>query len=96
MTFAASEVTLRNRIACRAAEGHDASDADLAVLDHQLRVQEPLAPDELADAVTYDSEAPLERAHAAASWSAVIERVGTAMRSSAGANALAADTGLGT
>ena len=56
----------------RATEGRDASDADLAVLDHQLRVQEPLAPDERADVVTYDSEAPLERAHAAASWRAVV------------------------
>jgi predicted kinase len=52
VTFVASESTLRERITRRAIEGHDASDADVAVLDHQLRVQEPLAPDERADAVT--------------------------------------------
>jgi len=78
VTFVASESTLRERITRRAIEGHDASDADLAVLDQQLRVQEPLAPDERADAVTFDSEAPLERARAAASWGAVVERVGPA------------------
>ena len=86
VTFVASESTLRERITRRAIEGHDASDADVAVLDHQLRVQEPLAPDERADAVTYDSEAPLERARAPASWSAVVERVGTASRCSADTN----------
>ena len=96
VTFAASEATLRERITRRATEGHDASDADLAVLDHQLRTQEPLAPDERADVVTYDSEAPLERARAAASWGAVVERVGTESRCSADTKALAVvDPGLG-
>ncbi len=75
VTFTASEATLRERITRRAAEGHDASDADLAVLNHQLRTQETLEPDERADVVTYDSEAPLERARAAASWAAVVGRV---------------------
>ena len=83
VTFTAREALLRARITRRATEGHDASDADLAVLDHQLRVQEPLAPDERADAVTYDSEAPLERAHVAGSWQAVVERIGTASPCSA-------------
>ena len=96
VTFAASESTLRERITRRAIEGRDVSDADLAVLDHQLQVQEPLAPDERADAVAYDSEAPVERAHAAASWSAVVERVGAVNRCSADTHALAAvDPGLG-
>ena len=58
VTFAASESTLRERITRRAIEGHDASDANLAVLDHQLRVQEPLAPEERADVFVYGSEAP--------------------------------------
>jgi aminoglycoside phosphotransferase family enzyme/predicted kinase len=78
VTFAASESTLRERITRRAKEGHDASDADLAVLDYQLRVQEPLAPEERAEVVVYDSEASLERSLAADSWHAVVERVATA------------------
>jgi predicted kinase len=78
VSFSASESTLRERITRRAIEGHDASDADLAVLDHQLLVQEPLAPDERANAVTYDSEAPLARAREPASWRGLIERIGAA------------------
>ena len=89
MSFAASEATLRDRIVRRATEGHDASDADLAVLEHQLRVQEPLAPEECANAVTYDREAPLERAREPASWRAVVERLATASRGIADCNALA-------
>ncbi len=97
VTFTAREATLRDRIMRRATEGRDASDADLAVLDHQLRVQEPLTPDERADAVTYDSEVPFERARAAASWRAVLERIGTASHCSTDSDALAvADPGLGT
>ncbi len=80
VTFCASESTLRERITRRAIEGRDASDADLAVLDHQLLVQEPLAPDERANAVTYDSEAPLARAREPASWRGLAERIGTAGR----------------
>ena len=96
VTFSASESTLRERITRRAKEGHDASDADLAVLDHQLRVQEPLAPEERADVVAYDSEAPLERSHEATSWRAVGERIGTGTRCSADARTVAAaDPGLG-
>ncbi len=38
-------------------DGNDASDADLAVLEHQLRTQEPLAPDETADAIVVDTDA---------------------------------------
>jgi len=37
---------LRQRIQRRAAARSDASEADLAVLEYQLRVEEPLAPDE--------------------------------------------------
>ncbi|MEW6591620.1 MAG: AAA family ATPase, partial [Pseudomonadota bacterium] len=43
--------TLRQRIAARARQGTDASEADLAVLDHQLQTQEPLTDDERAEAV---------------------------------------------
>jgi aminoglycoside phosphotransferase family enzyme/predicted kinase len=44
--------TLRQRIVDRIAEGHDASDADLHVLDLQLASQEPLTPLELKSVVT--------------------------------------------
>lgn len=43
--------TLRERIVARARAGTDASEADLEVLDHQLRTEEPLAADEQADTV---------------------------------------------
>jgi aminoglycoside phosphotransferase family enzyme len=63
------------------------------VLDHQLRVQEPLAPEERAEVVVYDSEAPLERSD---SWHAVVERVATGNTCIADATARAgADPGLG-
>lgn len=80
VTFAASEPTLRERIVRRATEGRDASDADLAVLDHQLRGQEPLAPDEQADVVAYDAECTLECARAPESWVPVLGRIGAASR----------------
>lgn len=43
--------TLRQRIAARARQGTDASEADLAVLEHQLQTQEPLTDDERAETV---------------------------------------------
>ena len=49
---------LRNRIKQRAEAGQDASDADLTVLEDQLRRQEPLGDDELQAAVTIDSAHP--------------------------------------
>lgn len=42
----APEAVLRERIMHRAAAGHDASDADLAVLDQQLRWHEPVLAEE--------------------------------------------------
>mgnify|MGYP002400741180 CR=1 FL=1 len=53
----APEPVLRGRIAQRLAEAKDASDADLAVLDLQLRVREPIAPDETA--LAFDTEVGL-------------------------------------
>jgi predicted kinase len=91
VTFSAAESTLRKRIVRRAVEGHDASDADLAVLDHQLQVQEPFAPEERAGVVVYDSEALLAGGDAAASWRPVIERVATTSRQIANATSRAID-----
>jgi hypothetical protein len=39
--------TLRERIKQRAAQGHDASEADLRVLQHQIETEQPLGNDEL-------------------------------------------------
>jgi hypothetical protein len=47
---------LRDRIRLRLAENQDASDANLAVLEHQLTHHDPLSESEQAIAVTIDSE----------------------------------------
>jgi predicted kinase len=61
----ATERELRRRITARAAAGRDASEANLAVLDHQLAAREPLAPWELRAAVRVDTERPLHYARIA-------------------------------
>jgi len=66
LDFRAGEATLRARIRQRGAEGHDASEANPAVLDHQLRGQEPLLPDEQALTLHWDTECPGEAAPVAA------------------------------
>jgi aminoglycoside phosphotransferase family enzyme len=75
LDFAASEAALRERVSRRVRTDADASDADLAVLEHQLRTQEPLAPDELDAVVRYDADAPLDRARAPGAWQAVADRI---------------------
>jgi predicted kinase len=57
----APEPVLRERLAHRAAREADASDATGAVLDLQLQVREPLAKDELADAVRIDTDMGTDR-----------------------------------
>jgi aminoglycoside phosphotransferase family enzyme/predicted kinase len=52
----ASHQTLRQRILERARRGADASEADLAVLDEQIRTAEPLTADEWPLALRYDAE----------------------------------------
>ena len=54
----ASDATLRGRLAARSRSSNDASEADTAVLDHQQRTQEPLAPDEWASVVALRSGSP--------------------------------------
>jgi hypothetical protein len=55
LDFPVAVATLRERIIQRSREGNDASEADLAVLQHQLDTEEPLAADELADIVSIDA-----------------------------------------
>lgn len=73
--FVAATATLRDRIAQRLHDPHEASDADLAVLEHQLQTQEPLAPDELDDTVVYDAQRPLAEARLPESWRGVLDRL---------------------
>ena len=73
--FTAREATLRARIAVRAARGTDASDADLAVLEHQLATQEPLFADERVFAVRYDAESALEAARGPLAWAELRSRL---------------------
>ena len=75
ISFVANESTLRERIKRRLANASDASDADVAVLEHQLRTQELLAADESAETVTYDSEVSLDGANPPAAWNDVLKRL---------------------
>jgi aminoglycoside phosphotransferase family enzyme/predicted kinase len=77
VTFDADAATLRDRVARRAHDSRDASEADVAVLEHQRLAQEALGSDERTFAVSYDAEAPLARGRSALSWKTVIERLAT-------------------
>ena len=66
----ADPALLRARIAARAAAGDDPSEADLAVLDAQLRQREPLAADEAGCAISVDTGAPIDIAAIDARWAA--------------------------
>lgn len=67
------ETVLRARILRRSGEGTDASDADLAVLAHQLATQNPIAEDERAGAITLDAALPPEALAATAGWRALLD-----------------------
>jgi hypothetical protein len=54
LDFQLPVATLRERILQRSRAGNDASEADLAVLQHQLDTEEPLAADEQADIVSME------------------------------------------
>ena len=54
LDFPVPVATLRERIVQRSHEGKDASEADLAVLQHQLDTEEPLGADEQADIASID------------------------------------------
>jgi len=55
LDFPVPVATLRERIVRRSRKGNDASEADLAVLQHQLDTEEPLAADEEAARVDIDA-----------------------------------------
>jgi uncharacterized protein len=58
----APESVLRERITHRKEHERDASEATLAVLDHQLSIAEPLGSDEQKDAIRVDSTKPVDLA----------------------------------
>jgi aminoglycoside phosphotransferase family enzyme/predicted kinase len=76
LAFTASDAALRARIVERAQRATDASEADLDVLDGQLRTREPLASDERACVVDIDAEAPQERSRDPTPWREVCARLG--------------------
>ncbi len=59
LDFRAPEAVLRTRITQRMHEGHDASEADLAVLEHQLANHEPLTAEETVYTLTITPDQPL-------------------------------------
>ncbi|MDW8323311.1 MAG: AAA family ATPase [Burkholderiales bacterium] len=58
LSLQTDEATLRGRVAQRAATRSDASEATLAVLEHQLAQREPLTAEELAHAMVFDGAQP--------------------------------------
>jgi len=76
LAFSANATTLRERLVERERRGNDASEADPAVLEHQLRTRQALSSDEQADTVTYDAEAPLDFARSPDAWRDVLARLG--------------------
>lgn len=58
LDYQASEAILRERIGRRTLENDDASEAGIAVLEHQLDNHETLTPDESVHAIVIDTEKP--------------------------------------
>ncbi|MBM3356951.1 MAG: aminoglycoside phosphotransferase [Betaproteobacteria bacterium] len=60
LDFRAPESVLSERIAQRLRSAHDASEADLAVLEHQVATADPLARDEIRAAIAVDTTRPVQ------------------------------------
>jgi hypothetical protein len=60
--------TLERRIAARARASTDASEADAAVLAHQLRTDEPIADDEAPRVVLWNGERPVSTLRSSPAW----------------------------
>jgi predicted kinase len=58
LDFDAPDDVLRERLATRWQTGVDPSEADAAVLEHQLASRQPLAPDEEPHALRIDTTKP--------------------------------------
>jgi len=64
----ASPALLRERVRARQAAKHDASEADLSILERQLGDHDALRPDERAIAIEVDTATPLDAGALAARW----------------------------
>ena len=73
--FTASEEILRSRILARSERGADASDADLAVLEHQLGTHEPLQADEHESVFACDASGPADRWQRSQAWAPLLQRL---------------------
>ncbi len=71
LDFHAPKEVLRARIRERLHRGTDASDANIMVMDHQLKMQQPFEADELAFVVTYDTTDSLSKPN----WGMVLSRL---------------------
>jgi aminoglycoside phosphotransferase family enzyme/predicted kinase len=61
LSMAAPAQTLRDRVTQRFRAGADASEADVAILEHQQRLREPLGDDETPHVIACDGAAPWDR-----------------------------------
>ncbi len=64
----ASEAQLRHRVLARGADGDDASEANLAVLERQLAAHEPLGNEERADTLEVITDEPVDMASLCRRW----------------------------
>lgn len=71
LDFHAPQEVLRTRVAERLAVADDASEADLAVLEHQFAAREPLTPAEMAAAFAVDATGPVSHEM----WRPFVERL---------------------
>jgi uncharacterized protein len=71
----ANPTTMRKRVAARLDTGLDASDAGIAILQHQLATAEPLQDDERTQSITVDMESGMERLSAATLCAPVLEAI---------------------
>lgn len=73
--FGASPELLRDRVLARSERADDASDADLAVLEHQLAAHQPLRNGELANVFAYDASRPADVAGRPQTWARLLQRL---------------------
>ena len=73
--FRAAESDFRERIVARNRTGQDASDANLAVLEHQLKTHDPLQADELDAVCTIDTSEPATRAVLPQTWAPLLQQL---------------------
>jgi predicted kinase len=74
--FSATQATLQRRVDNRHRLSADASEADRAVLAHQIETAQPLEPDERPFTLTLDTEAPPERSRRPEVWQPLLDRFG--------------------